>query len=473
MDVQLTDVTQGAGGGQPGRPAGAGDPRRADRARLLGRGVRLPRRASTPTSPACPACCCGSGSSASSATRSTSPPPTASTCGTRCWRRGEPHGHRARSGSSPSGILRLQKMHILVGQDTDSESTPFGAAMPWIVKLDKDGGLHRQVGARARRRAAGRDRAGRLHAARRRRADRGRGGARRARRARRPGDERRAARAQLGQRDRDGLGAGARSPRTAPAITISDEGATLRGARSRRAVLRPRRRGAALVSRRLPDPRRDRRRRRRARAVPMEGRRAGRRRPVRVARRLERRRRLRPARADRWSRRSASPTARTCPSSSCTAAAGRRRGRRLGDAPARARDAGLVVPGDADRALLMRRSGATPEVDAAREAATDVVDLTSELRRAARSPARWRRELLARFCALDLRAQARPVGGFRPGSVARTPGYRAARGRRPVPDPVRLGARRVPVDGRGRRRGRARRRRRSGVDALDRELARA
>jgi aminomethyltransferase len=30
-------------------------------------------------------------------------------------------------------------MHILVGQDTDSESTPFGAAMPWIVKLDKDG----------------------------------------------------------------------------------------------------------------------------------------------------------------------------------------------------------------------------------------------------------------------------------------------------------------------------------------------
>jgi aminomethyltransferase len=29
-------------------------------------------------------------------------------------------------------------MHILVGQDTDSESTPFGASMPWIVKLDKE-----------------------------------------------------------------------------------------------------------------------------------------------------------------------------------------------------------------------------------------------------------------------------------------------------------------------------------------------
>jgi glycine cleavage system aminomethyltransferase T len=33
------------------------------------------------------------------------------------------------------------------------------------------------------------------------------------------------------------------------------------------------------------------------------------------------------------------------------------------------------------------------------------------------------RELLARFCALDLRAQTVAVGGFRPGSVARTPGY--------------------------------------------------
>jgi len=41
-------------------------------------------------------------------------------------------------GLEPQRILRLQKMHILVGQDTDSESTPFAAAMPWIVKLDKD-----------------------------------------------------------------------------------------------------------------------------------------------------------------------------------------------------------------------------------------------------------------------------------------------------------------------------------------------
>jgi sarcosine oxidase subunit alpha len=41
-------------------------------------------------------------------------------------------------GLEPQRILRLQKMHILVGQDTDSESTPYGAAMGWIVKLDKE-----------------------------------------------------------------------------------------------------------------------------------------------------------------------------------------------------------------------------------------------------------------------------------------------------------------------------------------------
>jgi sarcosine oxidase subunit alpha len=40
-------------------------------------------------------------------------------------------------GLEPQRILRLQKLHVLVGQDTDSESTPYGAAMPWIVKLDK------------------------------------------------------------------------------------------------------------------------------------------------------------------------------------------------------------------------------------------------------------------------------------------------------------------------------------------------
>ncbi|HYI18628.1 MAG TPA: FAD-dependent oxidoreductase [Solirubrobacteraceae bacterium] len=41
-------------------------------------------------------------------------------------------------GLEPQRILRLQKLHVIIGQDTDSESTPYGAAMPWIVKLDKE-----------------------------------------------------------------------------------------------------------------------------------------------------------------------------------------------------------------------------------------------------------------------------------------------------------------------------------------------
>jgi sarcosine oxidase subunit alpha len=50
---------------------------------------------------------------------------------------GADHGLRP-FGLEPQRILRLQKMHILVGQDTDSESNPYAAAMPWIVKLDKE-----------------------------------------------------------------------------------------------------------------------------------------------------------------------------------------------------------------------------------------------------------------------------------------------------------------------------------------------
>jgi sarcosine oxidase subunit alpha len=41
-------------------------------------------------------------------------------------------------GLEPQRVLRLEKMHILVGQDTDSESNVIEANMPWIAKLDKD-----------------------------------------------------------------------------------------------------------------------------------------------------------------------------------------------------------------------------------------------------------------------------------------------------------------------------------------------
>jgi sarcosine oxidase, subunit alpha len=41
-------------------------------------------------------------------------------------------------GLEPQRILRLEKMHILVGQDTDSESNALEANMPWLVKWEKD-----------------------------------------------------------------------------------------------------------------------------------------------------------------------------------------------------------------------------------------------------------------------------------------------------------------------------------------------
>ena len=40
-------------------------------------------------------------------------------------------------------ILRLEKQHIIVGQDTDALSTPYGASLGWMVKLDKQDFLGR------------------------------------------------------------------------------------------------------------------------------------------------------------------------------------------------------------------------------------------------------------------------------------------------------------------------------------------
>jgi sarcosine oxidase subunit alpha len=40
-------------------------------------------------------------------------------------------------GLEPQRILRLEKGHVIVSQDTDSESNVLEAAMPWIFKTDK------------------------------------------------------------------------------------------------------------------------------------------------------------------------------------------------------------------------------------------------------------------------------------------------------------------------------------------------
>jgi sarcosine oxidase subunit alpha len=51
--------------------------------------------------------------------------------------------HGSDLGAQPFGLeaqrlLRLEKQHIIVGQDTDSESNALAANMPWIVKFEKD-----------------------------------------------------------------------------------------------------------------------------------------------------------------------------------------------------------------------------------------------------------------------------------------------------------------------------------------------
>jgi len=63
-----------------------------------------------------------------------------SMCGTHVWdavmEAGEPFG-LAPFGLEAQRILRLEKQHILVGQDTDGESDPFEAGLRWTVKADK------------------------------------------------------------------------------------------------------------------------------------------------------------------------------------------------------------------------------------------------------------------------------------------------------------------------------------------------
>jgi heterotetrameric sarcosine oxidase gamma subunit len=68
-----------------------------------------------------------------------------------------------------------------------------------------------------------------------------------------------------------------------------------------------------------------------------------------------------------------------------------------------------------ERALVIGEAGVREHVQDAVEVSTALAALTIAGPLA--------REVFARFCALDLRPQAMPVRGFRPGSVARTPGY--------------------------------------------------
>ena len=66
-------------------------------------------------------------------------------------------------GLEPQRILRLEKGHVIVGQDTDSESNLLSAGMSWIAEA-RQGRFRRQVGRRADRGARRARAAGRLHA---------------------------------------------------------------------------------------------------------------------------------------------------------------------------------------------------------------------------------------------------------------------------------------------------------------------
>jgi heterotetrameric sarcosine oxidase gamma subunit len=82
----------------------------------------------------------------------------------------------------------------------------------------------------------------------------------------------------------------------------------------------------------------------------------------------------------------------------------------------------VLVLGEPAGAAGLREAVARAVGDVAREATVTVADVTCGLAGLALlGPGA--RELLARFCAIDVRDSVTPVAGFRPGSVARTPGY--------------------------------------------------
>ena len=137
MDVRFVQLTGSVAAMNVAGPQARELMTRVSERRLLERGRSGISTRGTCGSPACPASRSGSASSASSGTSSTSRARTPSTCGTRFSSAARDLG-AAPFGLEPQRILRLEKGHVIVGQDTDSESNLLEAAMPWLVKNDKD-----------------------------------------------------------------------------------------------------------------------------------------------------------------------------------------------------------------------------------------------------------------------------------------------------------------------------------------------
>ena len=86
--------------------------------------------------PACRCAFCASASSASWATRSTLPAEHAAHLWDALMEAGADLGIRP-FGVEAQRLLRLEKGHIIIGQDTDGLTTPLEAALEWAVKMDK------------------------------------------------------------------------------------------------------------------------------------------------------------------------------------------------------------------------------------------------------------------------------------------------------------------------------------------------
>ncbi len=90
---------------------------------------------------------------------------------------------------------------------------------------------------------------------------------------------------------------------------------------------------------------------------------------------------------------------------------------------ARTADGAWLLPVTPTRALVVADPAATPALrDALAADGVHVLDVSTTFG-ALTIAGPLARETFARFCAIDLRDKVTPVHAFRPGSVARTPGY--------------------------------------------------
>ena len=290
-------------------------------------------------------------------------------------------------------------------------------------------GLHRQMGARALRRAAGRDHPGRVHAPERIRAHRGRRDSSRGRQPDGPGDER-ALLAEAREGDRDGLGA-RRARQGRRQRDDLRQGQAPPGRGRDHALLRPRRRGAALVSRlEFLSP---------GTNAEAPARSSMERQAIAAGAKLERR--------DGWSI-AARYDGEDAERARCAESVGFADMSHLGKIEVQAprdelagivggalelggatrTDTGWLLPYTPERAIVVCDPAARAGlIDSITEAADGAAGLTSVIDVSTTFGAMviagpQARETFARFTAIDVRPAAMPLNGFRPGSVARTPG---------------------------------------------------